>query len=86
MLDFRLIENDERERYRKQMLFFSEKLQLYSIDAINDFFDRVFQTNKFNENCTIYRDVLKIEKFFAKNVNFQNCTIQNDAFYKNNKL
>ena len=86
MFDFRSIENDERKRYRKQMLFFSKKFQLCSIDAMNDFFDRVFQTNKFDENCIIYRDALKIEKIFVENVNFQNCTIQNDAFYKNNKL
>ena len=58
MLEFRSIENDERKRYREQVLLSFSRLQLCFIDVLNDLYERVIQTNRKNENCINYRQIL----------------------------
>ena len=70
MFNFRFEKNDNRQRYRKQILFFFEKLQLCFIDVVNDLYDKIFQTNKNDKNCFIYRNALKTKKIIFENVNF----------------
>ena len=69
MLEYRLEKNDERQKYREQILLFFIILQIYFINAINNFYDRVLEINKKNENYIIYREILKIEQIIVENVN-----------------
>ena len=68
------------------MLFFFERFQLCFIDTIDNLFDRIFQINKNNKNCVIYKTTIKNKKNIVDNVNFRKYTIQNNVFYKNNNL
>ena len=86
IFDFRFDENDDRKRYREQILLSFFKFYLYFIDAINDFYERIFQVNKNNEKCFTFRTIIKIEKFTIEKINFQNCTIRDETFYKNDNL
>ena len=86
MLDFRSTENDNRKRYKKQVLLLSKRIQLCFIDAINNLYDQILEINIINENCSIYRETLKIKQIHSKNVNFKNCSIKNGILYRKNKL
>ena len=86
IFDFRSSENDDRQRYREQILFSFFKFHLYFIDVINDFYEKIFQINKNNEKCFIFRTIIKIEKFTIEKINFQNCIIRDETFYKNENL
>ena len=55
MFEFRSTEDDERERYREQILLSSSRLQLCFIDALNDLYERVMQINRENEDCISHR-------------------------------
>ena len=66
MFEFRLIENDNRERYREQILLSSFRLQLCLIDVLNDLYERVIQINRKNENCINYRQILIDEQIIKK--------------------
>ena len=70
MFNFRFDENNNKQRYKKQIFLFFEKLHLCFIDAINNLYDRIIQTNKNNENCFIYRNVVKIDEIFFKRISF----------------
>ena len=52
------------------MLLFFERFQLCFIDIIDNLFDRVFQINKNNKNCVIYKITIKNKKNIVDNVNF----------------
>ena len=86
MFDFRFNENDDRKRYREQILLLFFKFHLYFIDAMNDFYERIFQINKNNEKCFTFRTIIEIEEFTIEKINFQNCTIRDETFYKNDNL
>ena len=58
IFDFRFVENDERKLYKKQILLSFLRLQLCSIDAQNDLYERIIQINRENENCINYRQIL----------------------------
>ena len=70
----------------KNKFFFLEKLQLCFIDAINDLYDRIIQTNKNNENCFIYRNAVKINETFFEKISFRDCIVCNNVFYKSDNL
>ena len=86
MLNFRFNENNDQQRYQEQILLLFFKFYLYFIDVINDFYEKIFQINKNNKKCFTFRTIIKIEKFTIEKINFQNCTIQNEIFYKNDNL
>ena len=86
MFDFRFNENDDRQRYREQILLSFFKFHLYFIDVINNFYEKIFQINKNNEKCFTFRIIIKIEKFTIKKINFQNYTIRDKILYKNDNL
>ena len=91
MFDFRFNENDDRKRYREQILLSFFKFYLYFIDAINNFYEKIFQINKNNKKCFTFWIIIKIEKFIIEKfiiekINFQNYTIWNEFFYKNDNL
>ena len=82
MLEYRSNENDERQKYRKQMLLFSIKFQLCSIDTIDDLYDRVLQINKKNTNCFLYREILKAKQVNVEEESFQECIVKDETLYK----
>ena len=86
MLEFRSIENDERERYRKQILLSSFRLQLCFIDALNDLYERVMQINRKNENCINHRQVLIDEQNINERISLQEYFDRNEVFFKNENL
>ena len=86
MLEYRLDENDERQRYREQILLFLVKLQLYLIHVVNDFYDRILKINKKNENLNTYREILKNEQIIVERTNLQKYIIKNEIFYKHDKF
>ena len=87
MIDFKSIDFDERQLYRKQILLSFERLDINANENDEEsLFDRVIQTNKSNENCQNYKQALNEEFIFFEKINFKNCTNRNDVLYKNNLL
>ena len=86
MLEFRSIENDERKLYRKQILLSSSRLQLCSIDAQNDLYERVMQVNRENENCISHRQALIDEQIINEEISLQECFDRNEVLFKNENL
>ena len=82
MFEYRSNENDERQKYRKQMLLSSIKFQLCFIDAIDDLYDRVLQINKENANCFLYREILKAKQVNVKKTSFQECIVKDETLNK----
>jgi hypothetical protein len=86
MFEFRSIENDERKLYKKQILLFSFRLQLCSINAINDLYERVMQINRKNENCINYRQILIDNQIINEKINLTNCSNRNEILFKNENI
>ena len=86
MFEFRFVENDEREFYRKQILLSFSELQLCSIDVQNDLYERVMQINRENENCINHRQILIDEQIINEKMSLQNCFDRNEIFFKNENL
>ena len=86
MFDFRFVENDERKFYKKQILLSFSRLQLCSIDAQNDLYERIMQINRKNENCINYRQILIDKQIINDKINLQNCFDRNEIFFKNKIL
>ena len=86
MFEFRSIENDERERYREQILLSSSRLQLCFIDVLNDLYERVMQINRKNENCINHRQALVDEQIINEEVNLQKCFDRDEVLFKNDNL
>ena len=91
MFDYRFDENDERQRYRKQILFSFFKIQLNAlslcfINAKNDLYERVLKVNKKNENCNAYRETLKAKKIAYDDISLIDCEMRNEALFKNNNF
>ena len=86
MFEFRSIENDERELYREQILLSSSRLQLCSIDAQNDLYERIMQINRENENCINHRQTLIDEQIINEKINLQECFDRNEILFKNENL
>ena len=86
MFEFRFVEDDERELYREQILLSFSRLQLCSIDAQNDLYERVMQINRENENCTSHRQILIDEQIINEKINLQNCFDRDEIFFKNENL
>ena len=86
MFKYRFDENDERQRYREQILLFLVKLQLCLINVVNDLYDRILKINKKNENLKIYRETYKKEQVIVERTNFQKCIVKNEIFYKHDKF
>ena len=86
MFNFRSIENDEREFYRKQILLSFFRLQLCSIDVQNDLYKRIIQINRKNENCVNHRQILIDEQFINEKINLQKCFNRNEILFKNENL
>ena len=86
MPEFRPGKNDDRRRYREQILLPPKRLQLCPIDAVNDLYDRVLQANKDDENCNTYRDALEAEETTSEGVSLQDCTVRDGALYKGDNL
>ena len=86
MFEFRLDENDNKQRFREQILLSFFKFHLCLIDAMNDFYERIFQINKNNEKCFTFRTIIKIEKLTIEKINFRDYTIREKIFYKNDNL
>ena len=91
MFEYRFDENDERQRYRKQILLWFFKIKLNVIDlclinVVNDLYDRILKINKENENCDAYREILKTKKSIHDDINFTDCEIKNEVLFKNDNL
>ena len=86
MPGFRPDQNDERERYREQVLLPPERLQLCPIDAVDDLFDRVLQANKDDEDCATYRTAVESGEDTADGVNLRGCTVRDGVLYKGDNL
>ena len=86
MFDFCFDENNDQKRYREQILLSFFKFRLYFINVVNDFYEKIFQINKNNEKYFMFRTIIKIEKSIIEKINFQNCIIRNEIFYKNENL
>ena len=91
MFDYRFDENDERQRYRKQILFLFFKIQfnalsLCFINAKNDLYKRVLKINKKNENCNVYCEISKTKKIVYDDINLINCEMRNEILFKNNNF
>ena len=91
MFDYRFDENDERQRYRKQILFSFFKIQfnilsLCSINAQNDLYKRVLKINKKNENCNVYREILKAKKIVHDDINLIDCEMKNEILFEDEKF
>ena len=84
--NFRFVENDKRKFYKKQILLLFSRLQLCSIDAQNDLYERIMQINRKNENCINYRQILIDEQIINDKINLQNCFDRNEIFFKNENL
>ena len=86
MFEFRSIENDERKLYREQILLSFSRLQLCSIDAQNDLYERVMQVNRENENCISHRQALIDEQIINEEISLQECFDRNEILFKNENL
>ena len=86
MFEFRSIENNERKRYRKQILLSSSRLQLCFIDAQNDLYERIMQINRKNENCINYRQALIDEQNINEKISLQECFDRDEVLFKNENL
>ena len=86
MFEFRSTENDERERYREQILLSSFRLQLCFIDVLNDLYERVMQINRENENCINHRQALVDEQIINEEVSLQKCFDRDEVLFKNDNL
>ena len=86
MFEFRLVENDERELYKEQILLSLFRLQLCSIDAQNDLYERVMQINRENENCINHRQILIDEQIINEEINLQDCFDRDEILFKNENL
>ena len=86
MLKFRSIEDDERERYREQILLSSFRLQLCFIDVLNDLYERVMQINRENEDCINHRQALVDEQIINEEVSLQKCFDRDEVLFKNDNL
>ena len=86
MFEFRSTKDDERERYKKQILLSFSRLQLCSIDAMNDLYERVMQINRENENCINHRQTLIDDQIINEKINLQNCSNRDEILFKNENL
>jgi hypothetical protein len=91
MSEYRFDENDERQRYREQILLSFFKIQfnalsLCSVNAKNDLYERVLKINKKNENCNAYREILKTKKIAHDDVNLIDCEMRNETLFKNDNF
>ena len=86
MLEFRPVENDERELYREQILLSSSRLQLCSIDVQNDLYERVMQANRENENCISHRQALVDGQIINEEISLQGCSDRDGVLFKNKNL
>ena len=86
MFEFRSIENNERELYKKQILLSFFRLQLCSIDVQNDLYERIMQIIRENENCINYRQALIDEQIINEKINLQKCFDRDEVFFKNENL
>ena len=86
MFDFRSNENNERKRYRELILLSFFRLQLCFIDVQNNFYERIMQINRKNENYINYRQTLIESQIINENVFLQNCTNKNELLFKSDNL
>ena len=86
MFEFRLVDDDERELYREQVLLSFSRLQLCSIDAQDDLYKRIMQVNRKNENCISHRQTLIDEQIINERISLRNCFDRNDVLFKNENL
>ena len=84
--DFRSIENDERELYKKQILLLFFRLQLCSIDVQNDLYEQIMQVNRKNENCINHHQVLIDKQIINERTSLQNCFDRNEILFENENL
>ena len=86
MFEFRLVDDDERELYREQVLLSFSRLQLCSIDAQNDLYERIMQINRKDENCISHRQTLTDEQIINEEVSLRDCFDRNEVLFKNENL
>ena len=86
MFEFRSIENDERERYREQVLLSSSRLQLCLIDVQDDLYERIMQINRKDENCINHRQTLIDEQIINERISLQECFDRDEVLFKNENL
>ena len=79
-------DNDERNQYKKQMLFISKRLEIHVVESDESIYERVFVVNKTNDDCKIYRETLDQNLIFVNEVNLRDCHEKNDALYHNDRL
>ena len=86
MPGFRPGEEDDRQRYREQVLLPPSRLHLCPIDAVDDLYERILQANKDSEECSTLRTAIEAEEPTAEGINLQGCTIRDGALYKDDNL
>ena len=86
MPEFRSADDDERKLYREQVLLSLSRLQLCSIDAQDDLYERVMQANREDKDCINHRQVLTDGQIINEEVNLQGCSDRDDVLFKNENL
>ena len=61
---------------------FFESLNILITKNDESLFERVFQINKLDKDCQIYRQVLKIDKIIFEKTSLVDCFIRDDTLYK----
>ena len=91
MPGYRPDEDDERQRYREQVLLPPSRIKINAIgmcpvDAVDDLYDRVLKANKNDEDCNAYREALKAEETTHDGISLENCETRDEALFKNDNL
>ena len=86
MPGFRPAEDDDRERYKEQVLLPPKKIQLCPIDAVDDLYDQVLEANINDEDCSTYREALEAGQTHSEGTNLRDCSVKEGALYRKDKL
>ena len=65
---------------------FFELLNIFITKNDKSLFERVFQINKIDKNCQIYRQTLKIDKIIFEKTSLVDYFIRDDTLYKKKLL
>ena len=91
MPGYRPDEDDERQRYREQVLLPPSRIQLDAlslcpIDAEDDLYERVLEANKEDKDCNAYREALEAGETAHDGISLADCEVRDGALFKNGNL
>ena len=61
--------NDERNQYKKQMLFIQKRFDIHVVEFDEFIYERVFVVNKIDDDCKTYRKTLNQNFTFVNEIN-----------------